>query len=81
MGLLYLNSLLIVHVEVVGKQTAYSTLCQMCSAQSVICYTVPDMLSLDFICQHPQVVREALRRRRDPRNIDEILRLAEQRRG
>src|SRR6266487_311905 len=81
MGLLYLNSLLIVHVEVVGKQTVYSTLCQMCSAQSVICYTVPDMLSLDFICQHPQVVREALRRRRDPRNIDEILRLAEQRRG
>ncbi len=39
------------------------------------------MLSLDFICQHPQVVREALRRRRDPRNLDEILRLAEQRRS
>jgi seryl-tRNA synthetase len=39
------------------------------------------MLSLDFICQYPQVVREALRQRRDTRNIDEILRLAEQRRG
>lgn len=38
------------------------------------------MLNLDFICQHPQVVREALRRRRDPHTIDEILRLAEQRR-
>lgn len=39
------------------------------------------MLNIDFICQHPQVVREALRRRRDPHTIDEILRLAEQRRG
>jgi seryl-tRNA synthetase len=39
------------------------------------------MLSLDFICQYPQVVREALRQRRDTPNIDEILRLAEQRRG
>jgi seryl-tRNA synthetase len=39
------------------------------------------MLQLDFICQHPQVVREALQRRRDPHTIDEILRLAEQRRG
>lgn len=39
------------------------------------------MLSLDFICQHPEVVRDALRKRRDTRNIDEILRLAEQRRG
>ncbi|MBV9616415.1 MAG: serine--tRNA ligase [Ktedonobacteraceae bacterium] len=39
------------------------------------------MLNLDFICQHPQVVREALQRRRDPHTIDEILRLAEQRRG
>jgi seryl-tRNA synthetase len=38
------------------------------------------MLNLDFICQHPQVVREALQRRRDPHTIDEILRLAEQRR-
>lgn len=39
------------------------------------------MLSLDFICDHPDVVRDALRRRRDTPNIDEILRLAEQRRG
>lgn len=39
------------------------------------------MLSLDFVCQNPQIVREALRLRRDTRNIDEILRLAEQRRG
>ncbi len=46
-----------------------------------MCYTTPVMLSLDFICQYPQVVREALRQRRDTRNIDEILRLAEQRRG
>jgi seryl-tRNA synthetase len=38
------------------------------------------MLNLDFICQHPQVVREALQRRRDPHTIDEILRLAEHRR-
>src|SRR5450432_309453 len=39
------------------------------------------MLHIDFICQHPQVVREALQKRRDPHTIDEILRLAEQRRG
>ncbi|GHO43162.1 serine--tRNA ligase [Ktedonospora formicarum] len=39
------------------------------------------MLSLDFICQYPQVVREALRRRHEAHNIDEVLRLAEQRRG
>jgi seryl-tRNA synthetase len=39
------------------------------------------MLSLDFICQHPDAVRDALRKRADIRNIDEILRLAEQRRG
>ena len=39
------------------------------------------MLSLDFICQHPDVVYDALRKRGDIRNIDEILRLAEQRRG
>ncbi len=39
------------------------------------------MLSLDFICQHPETIRDALRKRRDTRNIDEILRLAEQRRG
>ena len=39
------------------------------------------MLSLDFIRQHPEVVREALHRRRDPQSIDELLRLVEQRRG
>lgn len=39
------------------------------------------MLSLDFVRQHPERVREALRLRRDPLSIDEILRLAELRRG
>lgn len=39
------------------------------------------MLSLDFIRQHPEVVRAALQRRHDQQNIDEILRLTEQRRG
>jgi seryl-tRNA synthetase len=39
------------------------------------------MLSLDFIRQHSDVVRTALQRRRIPQNIDEILRLSEQRRG
>jgi seryl-tRNA synthetase len=39
------------------------------------------MLSLDFISQHPQVIREALRRRQDTLNIDEIIQLAEQRRA
>jgi seryl-tRNA synthetase len=39
------------------------------------------MLNLDFIRQHPEKVRAALRRRRDTQGIDEILRLAEQRRG
>lgn len=39
------------------------------------------MLSIDFIRQHPQIVREELRRRRDPRSIDDILHLAEQKRG
>jgi len=39
------------------------------------------MLSLDFIRQYPEQVRAALRRRCDPQGIDEILRLAEQRRG
>jgi seryl-tRNA synthetase len=38
------------------------------------------MLSLDFVYQHPQVVREALRKRRDPRTIDGVLRLAGRRR-
>src|SRR6266700_7403101 len=41
-----------------------------------LCYTVI-MLSLDFIRQNPQVVREGLSRRRDPQSIDELLRLAE----
>lgn len=39
------------------------------------------MLSLDFICQHPQAVRDALRRRRDGQSIEAILRLGEQRQG
>ncbi len=39
------------------------------------------MLNLDFICQHPAVVRDALRKRRDSRDVDEIVRLAEQRRA
>lgn len=39
------------------------------------------MLNLDFVCQHPTVVYDALRKRGDTRNIDEILHLAEQRRG
>jgi seryl-tRNA synthetase len=39
------------------------------------------MLNLDFICQHPDIVRDALRKRHDGRNLDDILRLAEQRRG
>lgn len=39
------------------------------------------MLSLDFIRQHPEVVRAGLQRRRDLQNIDELLRLTEQRRG
>jgi seryl-tRNA synthetase len=38
------------------------------------------MLSLDFVCLHPQVVREALRKRHDTHTIDEILHLADQRR-
>lgn len=44
------------------------------------CYTC-GMLSLDFIRQHPDVVRAALQRRRDQQGIDEILHLTEQRRG
>ncbi|HTK10244.1 MAG TPA: serine--tRNA ligase [Ktedonobacteraceae bacterium] len=39
------------------------------------------MLNLDFICQHPQIVREALRRRQDARSIDDILLLVEQRKA
>jgi seryl-tRNA synthetase len=38
------------------------------------------MLSLEFVYQHPQIVREALRKRHDTRTIDDILRLADQRR-
>ena len=38
------------------------------------------MLSLDFICHHPDIVRSALQKRHDGRNIDDILHLAEQRR-
>ncbi|GAC1362360.1 MAG: serine--tRNA ligase [Ktedonobacteraceae bacterium] len=45
-----------------------------------MCYTIP-VLNLDFICEHPDVVSAALKKRRETRNIDEILRLAEQRRG
>ncbi len=39
------------------------------------------MLSLDFICEHPDVVRAGLEKRQETQNIDEILRFAEQRRG
>jgi seryl-tRNA synthetase len=39
------------------------------------------MLSLDFIRQHPEIVREGLARRHEAQNIDELLRLAERRRG
>jgi seryl-tRNA synthetase len=39
------------------------------------------MLSLDFIRQHPGVVRAGLQRRRDTQDIDELLRLIEQRKG
>ncbi|WP_126549179.1 serine--tRNA ligase [Dictyobacter kobayashii] len=39
------------------------------------------MLSLDFICQHPDIIRDALQKRTDTRNIDEILLLANQRKG
>src|SRR6266852_723908 len=48
-----------------------------CTIYAILCY----MLSLDFICQHPDAVRDALRKRAEIRNIDEVLRLAEQRRG
>ncbi len=39
------------------------------------------MLSLDFIRQHPEIVKAGLKRRRDPQDIEELLRLVEQRRG
>jgi len=38
-------------------------------------------LSLDFIRQHPEVVSAGLKRRHDPQDIEELLHLAEQRRG
>ncbi|MEO7021698.1 MAG: serine--tRNA ligase [Ktedonobacteraceae bacterium] len=39
------------------------------------------MLNPDFIRQHPDVVRAGLQRRRDLQDIDEIIRLIEQRKG
>lgn len=39
------------------------------------------MLSLDFIRQHSDVIRAGLQRRRDAQDIDELLRLIEQRKG
>lgn len=39
------------------------------------------MLSIDFIRQHPEIVRAGLERRHDPQNLDELLRLIEQRKG
>ncbi|HEU5230938.1 MAG TPA: serine--tRNA ligase [Ktedonobacteraceae bacterium] len=39
------------------------------------------MLSLDYVYQHPQDIREALRKRHDERDIDDILRLTEQKRN
>jgi len=39
------------------------------------------MLNLDFVRQHPEAVREGLHRRCDTQSIDELLHLAEQRRG
>jgi seryl-tRNA synthetase len=45
-----------------------------------LCYTEA-MLNLDFICKHPDVVRKGLHRRCDEQQIDEVLRLAEQKRG
>lgn len=38
------------------------------------------MLHLDFVCQHPQVVLDALKKRRYPQSIEDILKLADQRR-
>jgi seryl-tRNA synthetase len=39
------------------------------------------MLSLDFIRQHPEVVSAGLKLRHDPQDIEELLRLVEQRKG
>jgi seryl-tRNA synthetase len=38
------------------------------------------MPNIDFVCQHPDIIRNALQKRHDGRNIDDILHLAEQRR-
>src|SRR5712692_10838248 len=45
-----------------------------------LCYNLL-MLNLDFVRQHPEAVREGLHRRCDTQSIDELLHLAEQRRG
>ena len=42
---------------------------------------MPIMLSVDFVCQHPQIIYEALRKRGETRSIDDILRVAELRRS
>jgi seryl-tRNA synthetase len=39
------------------------------------------MLNLDFIRQHPEVVQDGLRKRRDPQHIDVLLNLDQQRRA
>src|SRR5579875_1353720 len=39
------------------------------------------MLSIDFIRQHPEIVRAGLERRHDSQNIDELLRRIEQRKS
>src|SRR5215471_5167205 len=71
----------IAHVEIKHGWSAYSPFLDLqVPYKKLLCYTV-HMLSLDFIRQHPEQVRTALRRRCDPQGIDEILRLAEQRRG
>jgi seryl-tRNA synthetase len=38
------------------------------------------MLNLDFVCQHPQIVRDALQKRHEVCDLDDILQLAAQRR-
>ncbi len=52
-----------------------------CLSSTMLCAILIYMLSLDFICQNPDIVSAALKKRHEIRNIDEILRLAEQRRG
>jgi seryl-tRNA synthetase len=39
------------------------------------------ILDLEFVCQYPDIVRDALRKRHDVRNIDDILCFVEQRRS